>query len=91
MKVKIAMYKGVKSYYTRVLSADVFEDDDDYIRVSEIVEVDFPDLPKEEVSTKEIAIIRKAITNEMAESESRLNVLKQTLQERLAIGDDNGI
>ncbi len=88
MKVKMAVYASVgniKSTMVFEVSSYTESDNKKYIRISEIVEVDFPDLPKEEVNNKEVAIIENAIKNEMAKSESRLNKLKQRKQELLAI------
>ncbi len=86
MKVKLAIYKSINNGgCLSFCNADIFDRFDDYIKLSETVEVDFPDLPKEEVNSKEIAIIDKAIQNEMAKSESRLNQLKQRKQELLAL------
>ncbi len=86
MKVKLAIYKSINSGgCLSFCDADIFDKFDDYIKLSETVEVDFPDLPKEEVNSKEIAVIRRSIKTEMAESESRLNVFRQREQELLAL------
>ncbi len=86
MKVKLAIYKSINSDgCLSFCNADIFDKFDDYIKLSEIVEVDFIDLPQEEANSKEVAIIENAIKNEMAKSESRLNKLKQRKQELLAI------
>ncbi len=95
MKFKLAVYESLGNIKaTMVFEANSYTESDDnnkYIRLSEIVEVDFVELPKEETSSKEIAIIEIDIKNEMAESESRINQLKQRKQELLAIGNDNEI
>ncbi len=95
MKVKLALYgRVVNIKSTVVFEANSYTEsdyNDKYIRLSDIVEVDFIELSHEETSSKEIAIIEIAIKNEMVESESRINHLKQRKQELLAIGNDNEI
>jgi len=70
---------GDLSYYT----------DQGYVILTEAVEIDFPELPKEVVVNNEIASIDKKITEIMAKSEASITVLKTRKQELLAIGHES--
>jgi hypothetical protein len=55
--MKIAKFKRVKYGYEHIAD-DGFDDCDGYIRVTEFVDVEFTDLPAEEVVPKQIHAIR---------------------------------
>jgi len=86
--MKIALYKSVKYKHFSVGEVEAFENSIDFVKISESMDVEFIDLDKSEINKKELALIDDEITNEMADSESRINMLKQKRQELLAIGSD---
>lgn len=88
--MEIALYKNIKYGFETVKEITCFEDDSDYIRISDIAEVDFVALPSNEIISKEVDFINDSIQKEMADSQVRLNSLNQRKEELLAIGYENG-
>ena len=87
--MKLAKYKdrlyGVESHIVHEAS-DYMEKNEHYIRTTEIVDVEFKELPRDKVTTKEIAAIEKEMEKVQADCQVKLNGLEQQRQELLAIG-----
>jgi hypothetical protein len=86
--MKIALYRPTgRSDYTIVLESSDFRDDarDDYIRVSEVVDVDFPERSHDEVVAQELSSIDNQIKTVQVAAEVKLNELKQRRDELLAL------
>lgn len=80
--MKLAIYKDIKHSITAVLEfngEDIWpESSDDYARLSEIVEVEFPLLPQTGVIAKEVNLIDKTV-EELFEKIQALRDKKQEL------------
>lgn len=80
--MKIAIYKDIKHEYETILeykSDDIWpETSQEYARLSEIVEVEFPLLPQTDVVAKEVSLIDKAV-DELFEKIQALRDKKQEL------------
>ncbi len=90
--MKIALYKNIRYDNQSVYAANGFFDDDDgYIRLSEIIDIDFKMLPYCVAAEKEIALIDKQINKELADHSVKISQLESRKSELLAIGvdDDN--
>ena len=61
------------------------ESDDDYIRLSEIIEIDFPMLPKEEVVPKQVKLIDDKIEKARARFQQAISELEDKKSRLLAI------
>jgi len=88
--MKIALYKT--NYSDRhVLEADEWIENkpEDYLRISEIVDIDFVMLPKSETLSKELAMIDAQIEELQSDFGSRISHLQAKKQELLAIGHDD--
>ena len=88
--MKIALFKNVEYDHETIreyVEFDMFADD--YLQLSEFVEVDFPLLDKSEVNKKQVAIIDKQIQKVKADYEVKLNGLESYKAELLAIGSDS--
>lgn len=64
---------------------DFMDNDDDYIRLSEIVDVEFVDLPKEEVVPKQVKQIDEKISEARAKFQTAINLLEEQKSKLLAI------
>ena len=85
--MKIALYKSLKYNFESVYKAvGDMESDYDYLRLSEIVDVDFPMLPDVDVAKAQVSAIDNAIEKEQADSYVRIEAMNQRKQELLAIG-----
>lgn len=88
MKKTIALYDATHSkglaleYFGGEFDADVRQD---FIRTSEPVEVDFPDIDRGVVTAQKIAIIDAQIKQVRADSQLQLNRLEQQKAELLAL------
>jgi len=84
--MKIALYRSVRLdiEYPREYSKRL-EEDSDYVRTSEIVDVEFPMLPIAEVNNKEIAILRRAKKEIQSEAEVRLRSIDLKINDLLAL------
>ena len=89
MKIKCAVFeyttepmKGVRSINKEI---DIPYLSDNKVRVSEIIEVDFPDRNKEEIIPEMVAAIDQEIKNEEAASQMKINQLKAKKAELLCI------
>ena len=82
--MKLALFKNVKyGYAEHVLPADF--GNDEYVRISEIIDVEFPALPYGEAESMEIAIIDKQISKVNADAGSAIAKLEQRKAELLAL------
>ena len=76
--MRIALYKDIEHGYQNVHEVTDYMDKlSDYIRLTEIIEVDFKLLPYGEAEKKEIAIIDQAINKVQADSAIKINALNQ--------------
>ena len=89
--MKLALYKSIQYRSVCIHEVDEYmeymEESDDYIRVSEIIEVEFTELSASTINKQEIVAVDKAINKFMAEAELKLGELKQRKAELLAICD----
>ena len=91
MKKKLILVKNVAYGYEtiRIINngADLsyYIDDDEYIKLAEVIDVDFQELEKETVINSEVTIIEKKITNVRANAEAAVTALERRKQELLAI------
>ena len=83
--MKVAIYKDVEFDFDSPKNADLYEDDQDtdLIRISEIVEVDFPMLKNVDINSKKVELIDEKINKALAV----LETLEQQKAELLAIPD----
>ncbi len=89
MKVYLTKKVNTDFYYALIHKNDNNNDifiPENFIQVSEVMDIDFAMLEEKETCLKEIAFLDKQIEYERAESESKVNVLLQRKQELLAIG-----
>jgi hypothetical protein len=86
--MKIALYKT--EYCTSAVfeASDWMDNEGSYIRISEIIEVEFVMLTKAETLSKEISLIDAQIEDLQMDYGSRISKLKEKKQELLAIGVD---
>jgi len=84
--MKVALYKCLSLDFDVLRDAgDLFEENDDYIRLTEIVDIDLKPLSDVNIINKEVAYIDNQIKRVQAVSEVRINELKQKKQELLAL------
>ena len=84
--MKIAQYKHLEYGYIYNISESEFDyhdNSDEYIRISETIEVDFPMLSNVDINSKKVAIIDEKIKKALAV----LETLEQQKAELLAIPD----
>ena len=58
---------------------------DEYVQLSEVIEVDFPELSNEAVINNQVAALDKQMTKVRADSEAAITALEGRKQELLAI------
>jgi len=89
MKVQVAIYTlpGRDQSTWDVHSADVYENAQGYVRRSEIVEVELPDLPRESTTPQELAILDGMERKARADLQMKLNEIKDQRAKVLAITD----
>ncbi len=91
MKKKIVLMKNVKCNFNQVgiiesdADLEYYQKDDEKIILSDVVEIDFPELDKETVIKAQVAIIDKQITKVNADAQAALTALESRKQELLAI------
>jgi len=87
MKIELAVFKNDGD--DRVINVSQYKDwlfnDDDYIQMTEIIEVEFTALKDVDVVEKQIAVIDKQIKAFKAASQVKLNQMEQAKQELLAL------
>ena len=57
----------------------------DYLVISKVVEVDFPELSEQDVTLANIALLDKRIKNEVQDSNNRISCLEEQKQKLLAL------
>ena len=88
MKKKVVLLKSMKHDYESITETEgdlSYYLENDYVQLSEIVEIDFPELNNDSVIKTQVAVLDKQITKVMADSEVQINKLKARKQELLAI------
>ena len=83
IKKRLAAF--ITNYGTTIVSVDWAENDQNYTRISDYVEVEFPPLENEEVLKNQIATIDRKIETVKQESIDLINQLQQKKQELLAL------
>lgn len=81
MKHKLAV---IESSYGCQFATENYESED-YVRISEIIEVEFPPLPKQDVLLRQIALLDEKIRNEERSMIETINALKNRKQELLSL------
>ena len=94
MKKKIVLMKNVAHGFDHVI--EVPEDGDlsyyentDYARLSDVIEVDFPELSSKDVISNQVVIIDRQITKVRADAEAAVTALDGRKQELLALTCDS--
>lgn len=86
MKLKLALFKHKHGFIHAVNDVGgCYEDDPDYVRITEYIEVDFPELPKDEIVSKQVENLDKEIESTKEEAMKKVAMLQQKKQELLAI------
>ena len=92
MKKTVMVFKNVRHNYETIVDVgsdssllDSYTEDDNYVALSEAVEIDFPELSNDEVVKSEIAIIDRQITKVRADSEAAVTALVGRKQELMAL------
>lgn len=84
--MKVAMYKNVKYGSESVNEVmDWIEKSSEYVRLSAIVDVEFPPLPREVVVAEEIASLNLAVSEIEAKAYDATANIKARIQELLAL------
>ena len=89
MKKKVVLMKNMKHNFesiTETYDGDLsYYLDNEYVQLSEIIEIDFPELSDEVVIKNQVSALDNQITKVMADSEVQITELKARKQELLAI------
>jgi len=87
--MKIILIKNVKLGFENVVTADeegaTFLPEDEYISLSEVMDVEFKMLPNESVIPSQVKIIDKQMTKVRADAEASITALEGKKQELLSI------
>ncbi len=83
--MKIAMYETISGSAFPLEVTDYIEGNDEYIRISEIIEINFKDLPDKDVMNNKIKSIDKKINETLAEHNIEINNLKDIKNKLLAL------
>jgi len=83
IKERVAVFKT--SYGITVITGEWAEKTDNYIRMSEYIDAEFPALPQDEVINNQITALDKEIDRVQQETIDLVNKLKQKKQELLAL------
>ena len=90
--MKIVLYKNVAHNYdgiNKFNGEDRFPfNDDEYVVMSEIIDIDFPMLNEKTLIDNQVAIIDKQMTKVRADAEASITALEGRKQELLAIGHE---
>jgi hypothetical protein len=84
MKIKLAIFKSKDSEFITVID-EIAEYWEDYVRISEYVEVEFPDREKAECVKEEITILDKMADEIRAKATEGLNNINRRKEELLAL------
>ena len=90
MKKKICLINNVKFGFDQVQTVtndDVlyWDDSNEYVQLSEVIEVEFPELSNKDVVKSQVALLDKQMTKVRADSEAAITALEGRKQELLAI------
>ena len=92
---KLVLMKNVAYGYATVTDVDddgkssYYDGDTNYVRLSEVIEVDFPELSSKDVVEAEIAVLDKQMTKVQADCQAALTSLEGRKQELLALTCDS--
>lgn len=82
----LAIYRNIKYDYTVVAStSDYQSDDDDYVRISKFVDVDFPEANHAEVQERQIQALCARRDNVEADMQERLDAIDRQIEELRAL------
>ena len=84
--MKIAQFKSLEYGYESIQD-ESFEDIDDYIRISEYIDVEFTEINREEIVSAEISVIDKKIKSVNLAANQKVSELERIKAELLAIPD----
>jgi len=88
--VKIAQYRSVKhDYITIGESREFYENKDDFIRMTEYVEVDFVERPREEIVNIEIQALKDLKKEIHAAAQARVMEIDRKISDLLAITQED--
>jgi|GEM_PF-5965127 len=82
--MKLALFKNIE-YDFEIVSTDVSEGHQEYVRVSEYVDVDFPRLDGPDVVLQQIERLREQKKRIQAGTEAELNRIDQRIGDLLAL------
>jgi len=90
MKMKVCIVKSVAHNYETVVEVTDFLSIDYYledgrISMTEVVEIDLPEIPAAELVDKQVVVIDKQMTKVRADAEASITALEGRKQELLAI------
>ena len=91
MKKKIVLMKNIKHNFESIIIVNddedfsYYEDNGDYVVLTEVVEVNFTELDSKIILEKQLIVIDKQITKVKADAEAALTALDGRKQELLAI------
>lgn len=84
MKMELAVFKDVKADF--VCAANRFlEEAAEYVRISEYVTVDFPDLDRDELVKKQIDVLREQKNSILATAQAAVNDIDRKIGDLQAI------
>ena len=89
MKKKIVLMRSVEFNYDTVMILGDNENldfwKDEYVQLSEVIEVEFPELSNKDVVKSQVDLLNKQMTKVRADSEAAITALEGRKQELLAI------
>ncbi len=84
MKRRFALFKNMEHDF-ECTADESFDSTAGYVRLSEYVDIDFPELPSEDVVGMQVAMINDEIQRVQADTEIKLSGLRQKRDELLAL------
>ncbi len=86
MKMKVAVYKDIESNYTACREVfDYLEKSSSYVRMTEIVEIDFPDRDNSLVVDAQVECLKKAAAAIEAKAYDAVQNINARINELLAL------
>jgi len=90
MKMKLCIVRSVSVGYDTVVEITEFLTHEYYIKgsripLTEVIEIDFPELPADKVTKGQVEIIDKQMTKVRADAEASITALEGKKQELLSI------
>ena len=93
MRKKIILMRNVKYSWDSVMISEDEDvscyEEDSYVRLSEFIEVDFPELDKKTMLNSQVAVLDRQITKVRADAQAAETALVKRKQELLAITYDS--